>query len=329
MGELVFYLRSRAREIGFFLLSCAVFALTFALYRLPIQAVLYPAGLVGLCGLTLGVRDYLALRRRHREIETLLTLPAALCEPLPEPKNPIERDDLALIGHLREECASTATKSAAAMDERMRYFTVWAHQIKTPIASMDLQLQNEDSPRARELRNDLGRISQYADMALAYLRLDSPADDLVLRETCLDSVIRSSVRRFAGEFILRGIRLDYAGTDRTALTDEKWLGFALEQVLSNALKYTKSGTISIAVEDPLTIVVRDTGIGIAPEDLPRIFENGYTGQNGREYRQATGIGLWLTKRVCDRLGHRITAASEVGVGTEVRIGLNREKLEVE
>ena len=329
MRDFSFFLRSHARGIALFLFATAVFSAAFALYRLPLNAVLYPAALTGIFAVLLAVRDFAVLRRARRETEELFSMPAALVENLPAPQTPMEREYQALIEHLRRECADAGTRAAASVDERMRYFTGWAHQIKTPIAAMDLRLQNEDTPRARELRNDLARISQYADMALAYLRLDSPADDFVLRDVPLDPVIRASVRRFAGEFILRGIRLDYRETDKTAVTDEKWLGFVLEQILSNALKYTKSGTVSIAVEDPLTLVVRDTGIGIAPEDLPRIFENGYTGQNGREYRRATGIGLWLTKRVCDRLGHRISVRSEVGEGTEVRIGMERDALEIE
>ena len=113
------------------------------------------------------------------------------------------------------------------------------------------------------------------------------------------------------------------------MTDEMWLLFVIEQVLSNALKYTRSGEISITLEAPKTLCIRDTGIGIAPEDLPRIFEKGFTGYNGRNDKKASGIGLYLCRRICSRLNHKIIITSKVDVGTEVRIDLDRKVLEVE
>ena len=108
------------------------------------------------------------------------------------------------------------------------------------------------------------------------------------------------------------------------MTDEKWLRFVVEQVLSNALKYTREGSISIYLEAPRTLVIRDTGIGIAPEDLPRIFEKGFTGYNGRSDQKASGLGLYLCRRVCAKLGHTITAESVPDQGTAIRIGLEQQ-----
>lgn len=113
------------------------------------------------------------------------------------------------------------------------------------------------------------------------------------------------------------------------LTDEKWLSFVIEQLLSNALKYTPSGSITITLEDPLTLCIRDTGIGIAPEDLPRVFEKSYTGYNGRSDKKASGIGLYLCKRICHNLGHTITIESSLDTGTTVRIFLEHESLAIE
>lgn len=121
----------------------------------------------------------------------------------------------------------------------------------------------------------------------------------------------------------------YAPLNVSVITDEKWLLFVIEQVLSNALKYTRSGSVSITLEAPKTLCIRDTGIGIAPEDLPRVFEKGYTGSNGRTDKRATGIGLYLCRRILAKLGHSITIASTPGMGTTVRIGLEQDALEVE
>lgn len=194
---------------------------------------------------------------------------------------------------------------------------------------MRLHLQNEDTALSRNLASDLYRIEQYADMVLTFLRLNSESTDYVFREHDLDTIVRSAVKKFSSEFIYRKLSLDYKPLNTTVITDEKWLSFVIEQVLSNALKYTPSGSITITLENEKTLRIRDTGIGIAPEDLPRIFENGYTGYNGRTDKKASGIGLYLCRRVCSDLGHTITASSVVDSGTVIDIDLAQTKLEIE
>ena len=166
---------------------------------------------------------------------------------------------------------------------------------------------------------------------MAFLRLDSTSTDYVIREHDLDAIIRGELRKFSGEFIGRRLTLEYAPLNVTVLTDAKWLAFVIGQVLSNALKYTPLGRITITLGAPKTLCISDTGIGIAPEDLPRIFERGYTGCNGRleSGQRSSGIGLYLCRRICRKLGHGITAESEPGAGTTVRIDLESAKLEVE
>ena len=165
-------------------------------------------------------------------------------------------------------------------------------------------------------------------MVLVFLRLDSQSTDYVFREYALDEILRRSLRSFAGEFISRRLKLCYTPTELKVVTDEKWLSFILEQLLSNAIKYTNSGEIRITAEGKL-VHISDTGIGIAPEDLPRIFERSYTGYQGRADHRASGIGLYLCKQICDRLGHTIRAESRVGEGTVIRIGLEQTRVEAE
>lgn len=166
-------------------------------------------------------------------------------------------------------------------------------------------------------------------MVLTFLRLGSDSTDYVIKEHELDDIVRGAVKKLAGDFINKRIKLEYTELNVAVLTDEKWLAFVIEQVLSNALKYTLEGTVSVYLESPKTLCIRDTGIGIAPEDLPRVFENGYTGYNGRSDKKASGIGLYLCRRICDKLGHSISAESKAGEGTVIRIGLDKKKLEIE
>ena len=213
--------------------------------------------------------------------------------------------------------------------ELVEYYTLWVHQIKTPIAAMRLILQGSEAPESQELAEELQRVEQYVEMVLCYLRLDGDSTDYMIKEYSLDKMLKQVVRRHASVFIRKRIRLNYENTGVYVVTDEKWLTFVLDQIFSNALKYTLSGSITVTVEKPKTLCIRDTGIGIAPEDLPRIFERGYTGNGGRTDKRASGIGLYLCRRICDNLGHRILVTSVPGEGTEVRIDLKNAELEVE
>lgn len=321
------WLRAQLPALALFVLCCAVFGVTFRLYGLPLGAVAYPA----LICLVLWI-VYALLRgaRATKKHKTLSALTAALTENMLPPDETVDDADYRRIILLLQD-ARSAQEAAAARKyaDMVEYYTLWAHQIKTPIAAMRLTLQNEDTPLSRRLTADLGRVERYVEMVLAYLRLDAASTDYVLREYELDPIVRGAVKKFSGEFIERHLALDFRPTNLRVLTDEKWLCFVLEQVLSNALKYTSEGRVSIYLEAPAVLCVADTGIGIAPEDLPRIFEQGYTGYNGRADKRASGLGLYLCRRVLKNLGHTISAESEPGEGTVVRLNLSRKKLQVE
>lgn len=322
-GLFFVYLRERGKAIACLCLFTGIFAGTFLLYHVPWQAAAYPAALCLGLGVLLLLRDYRRFRRVHEAYRRLTQLPELTREQLPQGKSLTERDCAALLEKQLEDMARLQTASADRFTTQTDYFSAWAHQIKTPIAAMGLKLQSEDSSLARGLRGDLNRIAQYVEMAMTYLRLDAETGDYVLKTQDLDPIIRGAVRRFAGEFIDRKLRLRLQETGQTVLTDEKWLSFVLEQLLSNALKYTPGGEISIFWQEPDTLVIRDTGIGIAPEDLPRIFEKGYTGGHGRSDKKASGLGLYLCKKICTRLGIGISAASRPGEGTAIYLDLTQ------
>ena len=317
------YLRSRLPAFGLFALCCCVFGAAFWLYQLPLAAVGYPALVCAVLWAVFVLVRGARAAKKHRILNALTE--ALTPDMLPPATGPDDADYRRIIALLQDVRRVRESEIARKFDDMAAYYTLWAHQIKTPIASMRLTLQNEDSPLSRRLTTELGRVERYVEMVLAYLRLGADSTDYVLRECELDPIIRGAVKKFSGEFIDRRLTLDFRPTDRRVLTDEKWLAFVLEQVLSNALKYTPSGRISIYFEAPASLCIADTGIGIAPEDLPRIFEQGYTGCNGRADKRASGLGLYLCKRVCQNLGHGISAESEPGKGTTVRLDLGRKK----
>ncbi len=325
MELFVRYLRSRLAAVALALACVLLFAASFALYRLPLAAVLYPAALCLALGLIALAADFARVRRAHLRLRALDIMEAEL----PEVRG-VEAEDYRQIAlQLRRQQREARTRAEADMSDMLAYYTLWAHQIKTPIAAMRLQLQGEDSAKARALLGDLGRIERYVEMVLTYLRLEGDGTDYVIREYDLDGILRPVFRQFAGEFIGRRLRLDYAPVNLRVLTDEKWLAFVVGQVLSNALKYTPEGAISVYLEPPAVLCVRDTGIGIAPEDLPRVFERSYTGLAGRADRRASGLGLYLCKRVCDNLRHGISIESAPGAGTTVRIDFGRRELPID
>lgn len=303
--------------IGLFML---VFALVFSLYELPAEAVWYAALLCAVIGAVLFAVGYGGYLRRHRELVSLQKRVTLSLEELPSPSGALEEDYQELLRILYKETLRLGTNAETERRDMMDYYTMWAHQIKTPIAAMSLLLQAEESEQNAALQAELLRIGQYVEMVLSYLRLESESSDLLLRTYDLDSVIRQAVRKYARLFILKKLSLDFRESGARVLTDEKWLLFVIEQLLSNALKYTNEGHISIYTEGK-TLVVTDTGIGICAEDLPRVFEKGFTGYNGREDKKSTGIGLYLCRRVCEKLGHKISISSEKGHGTSVRVDM--------
>ena len=313
------YLRSRLKVIILLLVVEGIFASSYFLFDMPAVTVLYPMILGFAAILAAGVFDYISTLRKHKRL---------LRQDIPEAISPLEKDYQEIIDRLKEEEEFSRQKANSDYNNMVEYYTVWAHQIKTPIASMRLQIQSVDSDLARRLDGELNRIEAYVEMVLTFLRLDSDSTDYVIREIDLDDVIKPAIRKFARDFITKKLSMDFTETNFKVISDEKWLSFVIEQVLSNAVKYTNNGGIKIYMNDGV-LCVEDTGIGISAEDLPRVFENGYTGFNGREDKRASGIGLYLCKRICDNLGHKISAESTPGVGTKIRIDLNRRTVGIE
>lgn len=320
------YLRSHRLGIGLFFLFAGIFALSFVLYRLPFAAVLYPTLLCLFFGGIVLFLSGLRERKKHRMLQRTGEMTAAMIAALPPCETPAEADYQKIIAALCAECAALEQRDAAEFADMVDYYTVWVHQIKTPIAAMRLMLQNEPEATRRRLTNELLRIEQYVDMVLAYLRLDAEETDYVFRTCTLDAVLCDAIRKFAGEFIDRKLQLSYTPIEKTVVTDEKWLGFVLEQLLSNALKYTRAGGVRIYMGAPDTLCIADTGIGIDAADLPRVFEKGYTGCNGRKDKRASGLGLYLCRRICKNLAIDIAVTSVLNEGTTVSLSFGEQHL---
>lgn len=291
----------------------------------------YTLLLIALCAGYAGLRSFIRYAARQLCLwDALAHLPAEESA-IPDAKNEVERSfrDLAAACLKARACDSEA--AAEAERERLDYFTLWVHQIKTPISALDLMAQSGEPIDRELLRQEVFKISQYADAALGFQRLKSLHNDLALTEVPLYPLCCSLVKKLRPIFLYRKISLHMDPFPGEALSDPKWLGMAVTQALTNALKYTpEGGTITVALREPLVLEVRDTGTGIRADELPRVFDRGFTGNLGHDLREgdkSTGIGLYLCKQVCDRLGHRVSLASPPGCGVTVTFDLRRERFE--
>lgn len=318
------YLKMRLKNLIIILISIGIFGVVFTLYSLPLESVFYATLLVGIFIIMVGVIDLLSFYKKYNMLEELKNNIEINDFTFPETKDLINKEYEQIIKSIAKDKFDIISEKDKTLSDMVDYYTIWAHQIKTPIAAMRLLLQSEKSDISNELLEQLFKIEEYVAMVLQYIRTESMSSDLHLKKYSLDNIVKQAVRKYSRLFIRKKIKLNYDDLNRNVLTDEKWLVFVIEQILSNALKYTKVGEISIYMDDklPNTLVIEDTGIGIEGEDLPRIFEKGFTGFTGREDKKSTGIGLYLCKRILNKLSHTISIESKVDKGTKVKIGLD-------
>lgn len=331
-------------------MACAIAMMAFGVFYMFLMHValtdqLYFAGVeIFLCAVVF-VSGYLHYARRVRRLEECGKWLKNEEVVLPEGKDAYEELYQEMIEDLdlqrREEAASYARNQS----EMREYYAMWVHQIKTPIAAMRLlqQVQRNrleegdvitsgaeetDSLQVQaELEKELFDIEQYVNMALQYQRVNTPGNDYVLEKLRLDDIVREVIHKYAGLMVRAHIPLQYEGTDVMVTTDAKWVAFALEQILSNAIKYSRVGqqiVIETVPEENVDYLkIADHGIGIRAEDLSRVFEKGYTGYNGHADKKSTGIGLYLCRLVLTKLGHTIRMESVQGEGTTVWIGFQK------
>lgn len=320
-----YWLKKNSKWIAVDILCLVVMAVIISLNGVAFGEWYYGALLCLFFLLLLGGADFIGYYRKHRRLVRLQRVIQISLDALELPQGQLEEDYQALIHLVHDAKVSEINTAQTRKSEMKEYYTLWVHQIKTPIAAMRLLLQSEDTPQNRELSDELFRIEQYVEMALQYLRLDSGNTDFLIRHYELDDIVREAVRKYAKLFIRKKISLNFNSLHMSVLTDEKWLVFVIEQILSNAIKYTSGGSISIyaKADEKNVLVIEDTGIGIRPEDLPRVCEMGYTGYNGRADKRSTGIGLYLCRRILKQLSHDIKLVSEVGKGTKVLLYLDR------
>ena len=321
------YIQSRLLALLLFAVQFAVLFLLCNLYGLPMAPILYTTLIMCVCIIFFGALDFWNYYQDIRQLERYKKQASTHIAVLPKPADLQKALLRQILNQLEDRCQQVSEKAKQQEAATTQYYTIWSHQAKTPLAAMRLLLQ-EDEPNRSALKLELFKAEQYVDMALQYQRLSISSPDLVLRKYSIEPIIKQAVKEVSTLFIHKKISIFLGNLNGTVLTDKKWMLFVLEQLLTNAVKYTPKGTVSIWCEDRM-LFLKDTGIGITPEDLPRIFEWGFTGYNGHGETRSTGVGLSLCKMALTMLGHTITIQSEVGQGTMVAIDLSRKDIAIE
>lgn len=228
------------------------------------------------------------------------------------------------IQELEEANLNLRNDFLAKEKELQEYFLIWIHQIKTPITAgkliCDGDIENEN---VKNIKKELIYIEDYTNMALSYLKMANHNTDMDISLVNLDDIINPLIKKYAILFISNNIKLEYKKLNVKVITDSKWCMVVIEQLLSNAIKYTKNGIVSISFNEKENYLeIKDNGIGIKDSDLPKIFDKGYSGFNGRQNQKSTGIGLFLVKQILDKLGQKVKLESKLGEGTSVKVYFN-------
>lgn len=310
-------LKKNKNLILLFAVTSIINLAVFLLYKIFTEAFIYAETIIFFIAFLLILLDFIKNLKKAKTLASAnFSFENGNAE-LPLPEFFDEEEYQKIIRSLSGKINTLGLSFAEEKQDINDWYTVWVHQIKTPIAVLKLKIPETQ----KEILNELFRIEEYADMALSYIRLGSEQNDLVIKEYSLDELIKETLHKYAVQFISKKIKLDYSQTDKTVITDKKWLLCILEQFISNAVKYTISGCITITVEGN-RLTVSDTGIGIADEDLPRIFEKGYTGQNGRADAKSSGLGLYLCSKAAKLINVTLKAESEKNKGSKFSVEFN-------
>ncbi|EGF87868.1 sensor histidine kinase [Gemella taiwanensis] len=317
------YLKKNIKVYILFIVFILIFFIMFYLYNLPLEALIYTGSFCFLAALIASFSDFVNYKESYKKLNFLEQNILNDLEALPKSLD-IRIDYYhKIIEKLYEELEKLTQENRQKNTDMVDYYSMWVHQIKTPIAAMNFLLDNEEVDQ-KILQQELFKIERYVEMVLTYIRLDSTSSDYVITKINLDEVVKDTVKKYAALFINKKIKLNYVSHETMVISDKKWLSFAFEQILGNSVKYSSTnGEITIETFEN-KLVIEDKGIGIKEEDLPRIFEKGFTGFNGRYEKKSSGLGLYLCKKTLDKLGHHIEISSTVGKGTRVEITFPKE-----
>ncbi|MGN1133772.1 MAG: sensor histidine kinase [Oscillospiraceae bacterium] len=324
--KLADYLKSKALSIVLFIvILIAVFAV-MRIYFIPHYTIFYTLIIISAGFLIPFLLEFFKKRNFYGNLDKItdkLDRPYLLSEIIDKPNFFEGRKlyDVLKLGNksMNDEIA----KYKISTNEYQEYVEKWVHEIKTPIAACKLAVENRSENSWAELSEDLDKIEKYVNQTLFYSRVNNAEKDYIIRKHTLNELVANSLKSNSKTLIRNGFSIKRESLDITVMTDEKWISFILDQIISNSVKYKKENpVISFSgrkTENGVFLKISDNGVGISAEDLPRIFEKNFTGGNGRLNSRSTGFGLYLCKKLCDKMGIDISAESQQGIETDISI----------
>jgi signal transduction histidine kinase len=234
-----------------------------------------------------------------------------------------------ILKHVTKAMNDEIASYKISQDEYREYIETWIHEIKIPISCIDLICQNNRNDITKKISEETVRVDSYIEQALYYARSKNVASDYSIRRLSLDSLVKAAVKKHSKQLIGCGAQVKLDNLDHTVYADEKWLDFIIGQIIANSIKYKEDAlTLWFSAsesQENIILSIQDNGIGISESDLGRVFEKGFTGENGRAFAKSTGIGLYLCKELCTKMYLGLEAQSTVGNGTTIHITFPKDR----
>ena len=328
------FLKDKWIFILFQALLITFLSLILYVLRLNFYAVIFVIVLQTACAVVILAAEYLTKQGFYKQMERSLDSldkKYLLSEILDRPSF--------FEGEIFYDATKTAFKSMndniavykLSSDEYREYIETWVHEIKTPIAAAKLIIDNNRNEITKSLEDELFKIDNFVEQALFYSRSNTLQKDFIIKEVMLSDLVKSAVKKYSMMLIENKISIELKNLDIDVFVDTKWVEFVLGQIISNSIKYKKSNSklefFAKSGKNGVILSISDNGIGIPSKDLNRVFDKGFTGDNGRMYAKSTGIGLYLCKKLCDKMGLSISVLSEQGIGTTINIAFPNGKVQ--
>lgn len=299
MIMLLSFIKSIRNEITIIFCIFLLFALIFYLFSIPFSAFGLALGIVLLIIFIHWWVKYLGFKRN---------------EDLKEK-----------VDNLENELTEVKNRQVEYRNDVESYFLTWVHQIKTPITASQLLLERNEENVVNRVRQEIVQIDNYTSLALSYLKLLNEESDMTISSVTVNELIRPLIMKYRIQFIEQHTKIHYEKCEATVLTDAQWASIMIEQILNNALKYARGKDIWIEFDSAKqTLIIKDNGVGISKADIPKIFDKGYSGYNGRLNEESSGIGLFIVKHISNHLNHEVDVDSGLGEGTTFKIHFPNE-----
>ena len=314
------YIKDKIGIIGILFIFTIVFTVQFYIEGIALDAIIYGFMINAFMLGVLGIIDFLKYKNKEKKLVRCIdNLPIIEKEDLIN-KTHIDELYISIISSLEEMLNIGVADALDKKTEMIDFYTLWIHQIKTPIFALKLLVKETENAK---IKAEIVKIEQYTNMVLNYIKLSDKTTELSIKTQNIKLLLNEVIKSFSSVFITKKIGLVVDIHDTIVATDEKWLTFAISQILSNALKYTKVGEVRISLKDN-KLIISDTGIGMNEEDIKRAFDKGFTGEIGRSDNSSTGLGLYLCKKSIMLLGFKISLESKIDQGTMAIIDLNQD-----